>query len=679
MTAAEEQLAFDKTVQASTLQECIAKEISHQAHKHPDQEQKQNIAIAHKKCGERFGASKAELVFGLEKNTCLDGELLSSILEPLKKSMTRNDLIEYATLRKLEGAGNLELAKQLPYTPSWFKKYVDPERKKATELFSGSLSTAQEDTSGGIPPEHLGKHIHTIFDFQISDLQKEARIFEGWGSVEVKDSQKDKLPTDALEKIMPTYMKRGAVIMFGHSNRHVGNILKFEFKPKEVDGKQIPALWLKGQIFNDYKIDDEAWEAIKLAQQSGKPVLSLGATPIGAPKYACDETECFRKFDELQLFEFTVTDMKRGQQGANPEATIEMAKAESEQSPESFTLEQAKADLEKAEVEALLPELSKLSWNIDVSECEKMGKRKPKELCRGIVRNHKMSGYNRGKPEHERQKRCENDARYNADDLCQILATKGLISNKRTTRSPYAQYRDYKPYTGKSDESKLDYYWIGGRMLKMKEDGTLPESGDELVDLMLSTCGSCQDRYSELKKAGSTDQEARQALLKELTENLNEMEKDVREMSDETETDETVNKDNEIVLAIQEMAKALSEGQANIVKLLSKEEPPAPPKAEDEEEEEEEEEPEVKAEDEEEDAKPALTLAEQLAKKGITEDELKGLVKASGWQIIEGSPAPSLDPSRGLTKGDQADAQEAASVEKDIEAMQRGTITELEQ
>jgi hypothetical protein len=308
--------------------------------------------------------------------------------------------------------------------------------------------------------------------------------------------------------------------------------------------------------------------------------------------------------------------------------------------------------------------LEKKRWNISHKECMREARASPEDFCSAMPFKNPFKS----------EKECKREAEHHSKDFCDILQALGIIN-------PAAREKPKWAADEKITTEKQDYYWIGGKLLKMKQDGTMPESGKELVDFMLSTCGSCQDKYASLIKAGASEEEARKKLLKDMDESLQEMEKEVRELSEET--DGEVTKDNEIVLAIQEMAKALSEGQQNILKLLSKEEPPVPPKKD--EEEEEEEEPEVKAEDEEgkeKDKDPVLTLAEKLEQKGLTQEELSGMLKASGYQLIESSPAPGLDPTRSLTKGSQDDAQQASSeeiIEKDVEAMRKLDITSLEQ
>jgi HK97 family phage prohead protease len=152
------------------------------------------------------------------------------------------------------------------------------------------------------------------------------RLFTGWGSVEIKDRDNDKISIDAIKKVMTKVMERGGPILYGHTNKVVGKIIDYEFKKK--DGK--PALWLQGEIFKHYEFDDAVWEAIKQGYIKG---FSLGgrANP-SSKRIECDETgSCFTKIEDLEVFEFSVVP-----KGANPEATIEshnLAKEEKECPP----------------------------------------------------------------------------------------------------------------------------------------------------------------------------------------------------------------------------------------------------------------------------------------------------------------------------------------------------------
>lgn len=153
---------------------------------------------------------------------------------------------------------------------------------------------------------------------QFEILDEDERIIAGYASVEVLDSHGDIIPIEELERAMYSLMDRGGLILYGHSNKPVGKILRWEVrKHPEVDAK---ALWIVAKIFKSYPLDDEVWRLIKEGQLRGfsiggqgvkeKRVLKDGADP-SLPK----EVNVVRN---LNLLEISVVPTP-----ANPLATIE--------------------------------------------------------------------------------------------------------------------------------------------------------------------------------------------------------------------------------------------------------------------------------------------------------------------------------------------------------------------
>ena len=52
-----------KTIDASSFKDCVPKMIRHLAQAHPDMNHEQVVAVAHEKCRDKFGMSKAFLFF----------------------------------------------------------------------------------------------------------------------------------------------------------------------------------------------------------------------------------------------------------------------------------------------------------------------------------------------------------------------------------------------------------------------------------------------------------------------------------------------------------------------------------------------------------------------------------------------------------------------------------------
>jgi len=97
------------------------------------------------------------------------------------------------------------------------------------------------------------------------------RIFQAWGSVEVRDKAGEMLPMEEFKKIMPIIMKRGGSLMDTHSNRKIGQILNYEFKEHPELHKE--GVFLTCMVYNDYPTDDLVWDGIKQGQYTG---LSFG-------------------------------------------------------------------------------------------------------------------------------------------------------------------------------------------------------------------------------------------------------------------------------------------------------------------------------------------------------------------------------------------------------------------
>ena len=131
--------------------------------------------------------NKGELLHWFENlDKTVDGvskELLEPGVEALKKSLQTGDWIDYAVCCKKEGLTHKEIMDRVQKSESWIKKYVNPKLKQAT------VDPSSTHVGATLDEILRAKHIHTIINFELGDLQKATRKFSGWGSVEVKDSQ----------------------------------------------------------------------------------------------------------------------------------------------------------------------------------------------------------------------------------------------------------------------------------------------------------------------------------------------------------------------------------------------------------------------------------------------------------------------------------------------------------
>jgi hypothetical protein len=147
-------------------------------------------------------------------------------------------------------------------------------------------------------------------------INENDRIFQAWGSVEIRDKQGDLIKMKDFEPVMLSMMKRGAPVIDNHSNRVVGKILNYEFKDKKVGEKDIPGLLLTCQIYDDFETDDEVWSDIKDGNATG---MSFGGRARSKESiwFEGQPTNLLRK---LEAFEFTV--VREGRNPANPEAKM---------------------------------------------------------------------------------------------------------------------------------------------------------------------------------------------------------------------------------------------------------------------------------------------------------------------------------------------------------------------
>ena len=124
------------------------------------------------------------------------------------------------------------------------------------------------------------------------------RIVEGFGNVSIIDNQGDFVPITRMSELMPTYMRRGGILMDSHTNRHVGNIIHWELRDK--DGKDAIYLWAK--IFNDYSIDDMVWKAIGNKHYTG---FSFGGRSVDKD-VKCTDGVCFNNIKDLEVWEWSI-------------------------------------------------------------------------------------------------------------------------------------------------------------------------------------------------------------------------------------------------------------------------------------------------------------------------------------------------------------------------------------
>lgn len=108
----------------------------------------------------------------------------------------------------------------------------------------------------------------------LTAIDSNRRLFEGVLTVEMKDRQGEITIRDELMKVLPIWIARGGPITDTHSNRVVGQGINYAATTvTDSDGRSYPAITIQGEIFKDYELDNEIWEAIKSGKYKG---LSFG-------------------------------------------------------------------------------------------------------------------------------------------------------------------------------------------------------------------------------------------------------------------------------------------------------------------------------------------------------------------------------------------------------------------
>lgn len=133
----------------------------------------------------------------------------------------------------------------------------------------------------------------------LTAVESNRRLFEGVLTVEMKDRQGEITIRDELLKVLPIWLARGGPITDTHSNRVVGQGINFGSTSIVGEcGKSYPAITIQGEIYKDYELDNEIWNAIKSGKYKG---LSFGGatkssrTPImqkdGSMAYSLKDLE----------------------------------------------------------------------------------------------------------------------------------------------------------------------------------------------------------------------------------------------------------------------------------------------------------------------------------------------------------------------------------------------------
>ncbi|MEM2446668.1 MAG: XkdF-like putative serine protease domain-containing protein [Candidatus Bathyarchaeia archaeon] len=142
------------------------------------------------------------------------------------------------------------------------------------------------------------------------------RIVAGFASVELRDLQGDIIPIEELEKAMYKLMDRGGYILYGHQNKPVGKILRWEIK--EHPETKTKGLWIVAKIFDDYDVDNMVWDMIKKGKITGFSIGGLGKAKSVMMKEKDGSEKPTTILHDIQLMEISLVEKP-----ANPMARFE--------------------------------------------------------------------------------------------------------------------------------------------------------------------------------------------------------------------------------------------------------------------------------------------------------------------------------------------------------------------
>ena len=151
--------------------------------------------------------------------------------------------------------------------------------------------------------------------FEIIDEDK--RLVSGWATVEVVDKQGEIVPVSEMKKAMYAFMDRGGHVMFKHSNKPVGKVLKWDIEKHPEAG--VYGIRIVAKIFDEYPVDDLVWNMIKQGKLKG---FSIGAT-AKAKRMVLKEPKKGLPREVGVLHDLSLMEISLVEEPANPLALIE--------------------------------------------------------------------------------------------------------------------------------------------------------------------------------------------------------------------------------------------------------------------------------------------------------------------------------------------------------------------
>ncbi|RLG68942.1 hypothetical protein DRN93_01495, partial [archaeon] len=151
--------------------------------------------------------------------------------------------------------------------------------------------------------------------FEIIDHDK--RLVSGWATVEIVDKQGEIVPVSEMKKAMFAFMDRGGHVIFKHSNKPVGKVLKWDIEKHPEAG--VYGIRIVAKIFDEYPVDNLVWDMIKQGKLKG---FSIGAT-AKAKRMVLKEPKKGLPREVGVLHDLSLMEISLVEEPANPLALIE--------------------------------------------------------------------------------------------------------------------------------------------------------------------------------------------------------------------------------------------------------------------------------------------------------------------------------------------------------------------
>lgn len=143
------------------------------------------------------------------------------------------------------------------------------------------------------------------------NLEKSDRFISGFASVEVVDSQGDRILIDGLKESVDWFKENTPYLHLEHESIPIGQIAEIEFKTHESG---LEGLWIRCQLFKGYDIHNQVWDFVKAGKFKGFSIRGKGHREYKT----CSGKLCQRIVPQFDLLEISLTESP-----ANPLALLD--------------------------------------------------------------------------------------------------------------------------------------------------------------------------------------------------------------------------------------------------------------------------------------------------------------------------------------------------------------------